>query len=203
MTSHDEQLRVAKPLQTQHATLPPDDATSSATPNATGSLKALASAALQRLEAQPTSQQGRNSAQKQTQLDAQPEAELRVASPIATQPATAALTSDERARIKAWLDLIGETDQPTIDEVLERCASNPDCRAYYLRRSAEATPEPEAPQHWGELRPCAWCTELMQSGQCTAAQRGELATRNYTPVVWIPRRCPSYKPRLRIVGGEQ
>lgn len=113
-----------------------------------------------------------------------------------------ALTDEDRQRIRTWLDLIGETDPETIDEVLELCATKPDARAYYLRRSAEATPEPEAPEHWGELRPCAWCTELMQSGQCKAAQRGELATRNYKPVAWIPRRCGSYKPRLRMVGQQ-
>lgn len=68
MTGNSQELRVASPIETQHATFTPESATDSATPNATGSLKALANAALRRLEAQPATQPRRNLGQKQAQL---------------------------------------------------------------------------------------------------------------------------------------
>lgn len=41
------------------------------------------------------------------------------------------------ARIRAWLAHIRETDPEIIDDVLARCADDPDCLAYYLTRAAE------------------------------------------------------------------
>lgn len=39
--------------------------------------------------------------------------------------------------IKAWLDFIGETHQPIIDEVLQMVATDPEALRYFLWRSTE------------------------------------------------------------------
>ena len=50
---------------------------------------------------------------------------------------------------------------------------------------------------WGDMRPCTWCRNLMRSGRCMAAWRGELrAARDYAPTFpEQPRRCYFYDPR--------
>jgi hypothetical protein len=47
----------------------------------------------------------------------------------------------DKASILAWLHYISENNQEIIDEVLDKCRSDPDALAYYLGRSREA---PEA-----------------------------------------------------------
>lgn len=39
--------------------------------------------------------------------------------------------------IRAWLTYIGENDPEIINAVLDGCRTDPEARAYYLRRSAE------------------------------------------------------------------
>ena len=43
----------------------------------------------------------------------------------------------DRAKVNAWLDRINETDEACRAEVLERCAKDPEARAYYVMRSEE------------------------------------------------------------------
>jgi len=45
--------------------------------------------------------------------------------------------TSERAKVNAWLDRINETDEACRAEVLERCAKDPEARAYYVMRSEE------------------------------------------------------------------
>lgn len=50
----------------------------------------------------------------------------------------AALQTDSAViAIRAWLTYIGETHQPTIDEVLAMCTNDPTALTYYLKRSIE------------------------------------------------------------------
>ena len=41
------------------------------------------------------------------------------------------------AKVNNWLDRINETDEACRAEVLERCAKDPEARAYYVMRSEE------------------------------------------------------------------
>lgn len=43
----------------------------------------------------------------------------------------------DRAKINAWLDSIGETDQFCRDEVLDQCKADKGARAYYVGRYEE------------------------------------------------------------------
>ena len=45
--------------------------------------------------------------------------------------------SENRKKVLDWLDKIGETDEACRAEVLERCAKDPEARAYYVMRSEE------------------------------------------------------------------
>jgi len=45
--------------------------------------------------------------------------------------------SKDRQKVNAWLDRINETDEACRAEVLERCAKDPEARAYYVMRSEE------------------------------------------------------------------
>jgi len=61
-------------------------------------------------------------------------ATVAVANPaqVKTDPAVAA--------IRRWLDFIGETHQPIIDDVMQMVATDPAALTYYLKRSRETTP---------------------------------------------------------------
>jgi len=50
---------------------------------------------------------------------------------------------------------------------------------------------------WGDMRPCTWCRNLMRSGRCMSAWRGDLrAARDYAPTKpEQPQRCYFYDPR--------
>ena len=37
-------------------------------------------------------------------------------------------------KVAAWLNHIGETDQPTRLEVRDNCMADPDCMAYFVKR---------------------------------------------------------------------
>lgn len=45
------------------------------------------------------------------------------------------------AKIRAWLAQIRETDPALIEDVLTRCAQDPDCLAYFMIRAGEVQPE--------------------------------------------------------------
>jgi hypothetical protein len=61
------------------------------------------------------------------------------AEPFEPTPRTtgAPMTSSEERAVRAWLARIEESDQATIDAVLNVCRADPDALAYYLRRAAE------------------------------------------------------------------
>lgn len=50
---------------------------------------------------------------------------------------THGLAREHEAAIRAWLGSIGEQDEQIIGEVLQMCAADPECLAYYLGRAAE------------------------------------------------------------------
>jgi hypothetical protein len=56
--------------------------------------------------------------------------------PTIRQP-SAPMTASEEAAIRAWLEMIEEPAPAVIDDVLNRCRHDAECRDYYLRRAAE------------------------------------------------------------------
>ncbi|HUW37488.1 MAG TPA: hypothetical protein VMV91_09150 [Rhodocyclaceae bacterium] len=60
------------------------------------------------------------------------------AEPIPPAPArpTAPLTAREETAIRAWLELIEETDTAIIADVLGRCRADPEARAYFTGRAS-------------------------------------------------------------------
>lgn len=50
--------------------------------------------------------------------------------------ATAPMTADEEAAIRAWLALIEETDPATIAEVMSQCQRDAEARDYFTGRAA-------------------------------------------------------------------
>ena len=53
--------------------------------------------------------------------------------PTIRQP-MAPMTADEETAIRAWLAKIGETDPPTIAQVLAQCLNDADAQEYFKRR---------------------------------------------------------------------
>lgn len=51
------------------------------------------------------------------------------------------------ATIRAWLAHIRETDPVLIDDVLTRCAGDPDCLAYFMTRATETPPSQRVVAH--------------------------------------------------------
>jgi hypothetical protein len=116
--------------------------------------------------------------------------------PVATVAVAFARENDIRqedeALIYRWLEHIGEFDLVIIDEVLNKCRDNPEVRAYVLR---EALAIPEPSREPDDRKHCYECLNLLPSGVCTAAMRGEIdASRHHRPVDDIPRRCKGYRP---------
>jgi hypothetical protein len=61
------------------------------------------------------------------------------AKPLTTtvrQP-SAPMTPDEEKTVRRWLSAIGEHDETTIAEVIDRCQRDADARDYFLRAAAE------------------------------------------------------------------
>ena len=52
----------------------------------------------------------------------------------------APMSASQEARIRAWLDSIGEEDAATIEEVLENCRTDAEARDYFLTRATEEQP---------------------------------------------------------------
>jgi hypothetical protein len=50
-----------------------------------------------------------------------------------------ALTEDEDAAIRVWLSRIEESDPVVIDEVLDKCRTEPDAKDYFLGQASEAS----------------------------------------------------------------
>jgi len=74
--------------------------------------------------------------------------------------------SNEKA-IRAWLTFIGEHDLEMIDDVLDRCRTDPEALSYFLLRACEV-PETESPELYGQ-RQCAACS-YWRGNYCQALQ---------------------------------
>ena len=67
--------------------------------------------------------------------------EEKTSPPAKASPGDTATASDETA-IRAWLELIEETDPAIIADVLGRCRTDPEARDYFTRRAADADRRP-------------------------------------------------------------
>jgi hypothetical protein len=114
------------PIEMQHATNSPFHATNSAMNNATGSLKALACAVLER-----------NSQSNTNTLDTQKPMQLFTPKCIKSVAQKLHGVLTDKQKILAWLSHIGETDPELIDEVLDKCSNNPEVLTYYLGRAKD------------------------------------------------------------------
>ena len=47
------------------------------------------------------------------------------------------LSTGEEQAVRRWLDHIHETDHDTIEMVLEQCRTDPEAKAYFLKRAGE------------------------------------------------------------------
>jgi hypothetical protein len=108
------------------------------------------------------------------------------------RPPNTPLSDTEGVRVRTWLAYIGETDPATISEVLDRCETDREARAYFLGRAGEV-PGADA---WDDRRTCTQCANLAKSGRCLAAARGELVAtaRDYRPPPDRLHRCERYAP---------
>jgi hypothetical protein len=119
---------------------------------------------------------------------------------------TAPLAPEDEARLRSWLDRIGEDDQTIVEHVIRRCRDDGSARDYFValaRQSAtlatqEAASADEVPRPLpddDDRRRCARCANLAPSGLCLAARRGEIvASQNYEPIRGLPRRCEGFAP---------
>jgi hypothetical protein len=126
--------------ETQHATFDDSSATTSATLNATKSLKALAGAVLERNTQRNASA---TEAEKQRNFATENCAEklCSVAVDFTEKNAPAGvLKSQDKAAVLRWLTYIGENSQPIIDDVLDCCEKNKEALQYYLARAREVRP---------------------------------------------------------------
>lgn len=109
--------------------------------------------------------------------------------------ATNAMSLADEKAIRAWLELIEETDLATIADVLKRCQQDTEARDYFTGRAAAELPKPDP--FPDDRRQCTECVNLRQ-GICTIAkpEAGALvvASRGYRPVN-LPLRCAGYSPK--------
>lgn len=135
-----ESCAVALPRERNNAT-----DTKSATNNATAITPNISKpASLQELRAQLRAQLARNYSGNR---DDGKQAELRSCAPSARNTQQAEImTADNEATIRSWLAHIEETDPEIIAEVLDKCRTDLEARAYFLHR-AEEVPSPVARGH--------------------------------------------------------
>jgi hypothetical protein len=115
--------------------------------------------------------------------------------PTIRQP-SAPLTACEETAIRAWLELIEETDPATIAEVIGQCQRDADSRDYFTGRAAadNLQKNPGNAAFDDDRRTCSQCANLI-ARRCQSAKRGEIvASRNYEPIRDMPRRCEGYTP---------
>lgn len=128
----------------------------------------------------------------QEEVSAATVAEVATVAVAKPQSTATAMTGEEKSAILAWLAHIEETDEDIIAKVLNQCRIGAEAREYFLRRAEEVSqPFPDD----DDRRHCAQCANLVPSGLCLAARRGEIiASRTYHPVDHLPRRCEGYAP---------
>jgi hypothetical protein len=97
------------------------------------------------------------------------------------------LSDAEGAKVRAWLDSIGEDDPEIRDEVLDRCETVREARDYFLGLAGEAL----GADNWDDQRTCGECANLI-AGQCRAARWGGPLSQR--PIRDLPRRCEGYAP---------
>ena len=73
------------------------------------------------------------------------------------KPPTARITAEEEKAIRAWLELIEETDPAAITEVIEKCQRVADAREYFIGRAAAELPKPDP----DDRRTCSQCANLI------------------------------------------
>ncbi len=113
--------------------------------------------------------------------------------PAIWQP-LASLTASEEAVIRAWLELIEETDPAIIAEMIGQCQRDADARDYFTGRAAAELPKPDP--FPDDRRTCDQCATLI-ARRCQPAKRGEIvASRNGEPSRDLARRCEGYAPGL-------
>ena len=109
--------------------------------------------------------------------------------------ASAPMTTEEETAIRAWLALIEETDQATIDEVIGQCQRDTAAQDYFTGRAAVELPKPGT--FPDDRRRCVQCLNL-RGRACTIAkpERGALvvANRGYRPDPARLLRCAGYAP---------
>jgi len=101
------------------------------------------------------------------------------------------LLLSEEIKIRECLSSIEENDLLVIEETVSKCCSELITRSYYLDLSERHKQNGIVEKR----RSCAQCTNLMPSGVCLAARRGEIkASSTYRPILNILRRCSGYMP---------
>jgi len=130
----------------------------------------------------------------------QPKGEAATVARIATvavanpkEEKTAPLTAEEDAAIRAWLELIEETDPATIAEVISQCQRDAEAREYFAGRAADELPKPDP--FPDDRRRCSQCLNL-RGRVCTVAKPGGLVSANvgYWPTAHTLQRCAGYLP---------
>jgi hypothetical protein len=105
---------------------------------------------------------------------------------------TTPMTVEEEQTIRAWLELIEETDLEAIAEVISKCHRDVSARDYFSGRAAVELPKPDP--FPDDRRTCSQCVNLIAQ-RCQAAKRGAIvASLNYEPICDLPRRCEGYAP---------
>jgi len=123
---------------------------------------------------------------------------------VAPNTESSTLLLSEEMKIRECLSNIEETDLSVIKEIVSKCHSDLITRSYYLGLSESHRQNGIVEQR----RSCTQCTNLMPTGVCLAARRGEIkAGSTYRPVLDILRRCTGYMPNYddhdRRTGNER
>ncbi|MCP4992665.1 MAG: hypothetical protein GY934_02590 [Gammaproteobacteria bacterium] len=103
------------------------------------------------------------------------------------------LPSEAETSIRAYLLHIDETNPTTITEVINKCRTDNEARAYFIKL-ADEVPIPTSFDD-DDRRHCYECSNFTQSGLCLAARRREIkASRTFYPLDHTPKRCEGYAP---------
>jgi hypothetical protein len=119
---------------------------------------------------------------------------------VAAEPASGAsqastpLTAAEESALQRWLAQIGETDVPTVAEVLRKCRSDADAREYFLTKAGVLRSNDPGDDR---VR-CTECRNFTYSGVCSIARPGGdvSAQVGYRPAgATMLQRCVGYESK--------